>query len=387
MMELKTGPFELTRNQWTTEAPAQGFELSIVVPTFNERENVHELIDRLDSCLSAVVWEVIFVDDDSPDGTAELVRQLATRDYRIRCLQRLRRRGLSSACVEGMLSSSARYLAVIDGDLQHDETLLPQMVEILRGGDADIVIGSRYIAGGGTGDWCAKRVAISRFATLLSRRIVRADLTDPMSGFFMIRRGAFEDAVRNLSGVGFKILLDLFASSPGPLRFLELPYRFQTRRAGESKLDSHAAWDFLMLLLDKLVGHIVPVRFAAFALVGGLGIVMHLLVFFLLFREITGNFALSQSVAAAVAMTSNFFLNNLLTYRDRRLKGWSLLRGWASFTLVCSLGMLANVGIASYLFLTKTFWLLSAFAGIVVGAVWNYAVTAVFTWDARRPGA
>jgi dolichol-phosphate mannosyltransferase len=208
-----------------------------------------------------------------------------------------------------------------------------------------------------------------------------------MSGFFMIRREAFDDSARKLSGVGFKILLDLFASSPIPLRFKELPYRFQSRRAGESKLDSHAAWDFLMLLLDKLVGHIVPVRFAAFALVGGLGIVIHLLVLFLLFREVTGNFALSQSIAAPVAMTSNFALNNLLTYRDMRLKGWSLLRGWASFTLVCSLGLLANVGIASYLFLTKTFWFLSAFAGILVGAVWNYAVTAVFTWDARRPDA
>jgi dolichol-phosphate mannosyltransferase len=208
-----------------------------------------------------------------------------------------------------------------------------------------------------------------------------------MSGFFMIRREAFHDAVRKLSGVGFKILLDLFASSPRPLRFRELPYRFQPRLAGESKLDSHAAWDFLMLLLDKLVGHMIPVRFAAFALVGGLGVGLHLLVFFLLFKGITDNFAMSQSVAALVAMTNNFVLNNLLTYRDMRLRGWGWLRGWASFTLVCSLGLLANVGIASYLFVTKTFWLLSAFGGILVGAVWNYAVTAVFTWEARRPGA
>jgi dolichol-phosphate mannosyltransferase len=364
-----------------------GYDLSVIVPTFNEVDNVSELVSRLDACLEDISWEVIFVDDDSPDGTANLLRTFAAVDPRVRCLRRIGRRGLSSACIEGMLSSSALYLAVIDGDLQHDETLLPQMIKILRSGDADIVVGSRYTVGGETGEWGAKRLAMSHFATLLSRRIVRADLKDPMSGFFMIRRGAFEYAVRNLSGVGFKILLDLFASSPTPLRYMELPYRFQLRRAGESKLDSHVAWDFLMLLLDKLIGHIVPVRFAAFALVGGLGIVIHLLVFFLLFREITGNFALSQSVAAAVAMTSNFALNNLLTYRDMRLKGWSLLRGWASFTLVCSLGMLANVGIASYLFLTKTFWLLSALAGILVGAVWNYAVTAVFTWDARRPDA
>ena len=364
-----------------------GYDLSIIVPTFNEVDNICELVNRLDACLEHISWEVIFVDDDSLDGTANLLRELGKSDRRIRCLRRIGRRGLSSACIEGMLSSSAPYLAVLDGDLQHDETLLPQMMKVLQSGDADIVVGSRYIAGGETGDWCTKRLAISRFATLLSRRIVKAGITDPMSGFFMIRREAFDDAARRLSGVGFKILFDLFASSPRPLRFRELPYRFQIRRAGESKLDSHAAWNFLMLLLDKHVGHLVPVRFAAFALVGGMGIGIHLLVFFLLFREITGNFALSQSVAAGVAMTSNFALNNFLTYRDMRLKGWRWLRGWASFTLVCSLGLLANVGIASYLFLTETFWLFSAFAGILVGAVWNYAMTAVFTWDARRPGA
>ena len=364
-----------------------GYELSIIVPTFNEVDNVSELVSRLDACLEHISWEVIFVDDDSSDGTANLLRQLGASDRRVRCLRRIGRRGLSSACIEGLLSSSAPYLAVIDGDLQHDETLLPQMFQILGNGGADIVVGSRYITGGETGDWCAKRVAMSQFATLLSRQLLRAELTDPMSGFFMTRREAFDDAARNLSGVGFKILLDLFASSPRPLRFKELPYRFQLRRAGESKLDSHVAWDFLMLLLDKLMGHIVPVRFAAFVLVGGLGIGIHLLVFFLLFRWVTDNFALSQTVAALVAMTSNFVLNNFLTYRDMRLRGWPLLRGWASFTLVCSLGLLANVGIASYLFRTKTFWLLSAFAGMLVGAVWNYAVTAVFTWDARRPGA
>ena len=364
-----------------------GYELSIIVPVYNEIDNVSELVSRLDACLEHIAWEVIFVDDDSSDGTASLLRELGMSDRRVRCLRRIGRRGLSSACIEGMLSSSAQHLAVMDGDLQHDETLLPHMINILRSGDADIVVGSRYTAGGETGEWSAKRLAISRFATLLSRRIVRADLTDPMSGFFMISREAFDGAARKLSGVGFKILLDLFASSPRPLRFRELPYRFQLRRAGESKLDSHAVWDFLMLILDKLVGHIIPIRFATFALVGGLGIGIHLLVFFLLFREITGNFALSQSVAASIAMTSNFALNNLLTYRDMRLKGWLLLRGWASFTLVCSLGLLANVGIASYLFITKTFWLLSAFAGILVGAVWNYSVTAVFTWDAHRPGA
>jgi dolichol-phosphate mannosyltransferase len=361
-------------------------ELSIIVPTFNERDNVRELIRRLGSCLTPVSWEVIFVDDDSPDGTADLVHEIGRYDHRVRCLRRLSRRGLSSACIEGMLSSSAPYLVVIDGDLQHDEALLPQMLEILRNGDIDIVIGSRYISGGGIGDWNRTRALISRCATRLSTLILRAHLNDPMSGFFMIRREAFYDTVRKLSGIGFKILTDLFASSPRPLRFKELPYQFRNRQVGESKLDYHAVWDYLMLLLDKLIGHILPVRFIAFTLVGGFGVAIHLLALILLFKGLQTTFVTSQTIATVVAITSNFALNNILTYRDMRLRGWQWVRGWVSFTLVCSVGALANVGIAAYLFRMDTFWVLSALAGIIIGAVWNYAVTATYTWKKPSVG-
>jgi dolichol-phosphate mannosyltransferase len=369
----------------TPKAPAaqaalKGVELSIIVPTFNERENVGQLVERLSSCLTDVAWEVIFVDDDSPDGTADVVRHLSRHDRRVRCCQRLGRRGLSSACIEGMLSSAAPYLAVMDGDLQHDETLLPQMLEIMREDETDIVIGSRYASGGGLGDWDRTRADISRVATRLSRLVLRAELTDPMSGFFLVRGDTFHESVRQLSGIGFKILVDLFASSPRPLRVRELPYAFRPRQAGESKLDHQAVWDYLMLLLDKMVGHIVPVRFLSFTLVGGLGVVAHVLILLLLRHQFHLGFTLSQSIATLAAMTSNFALNNLLTYRDTRLRGWQWVRGWASFTLACGVGALANVGIASYLFNRDTYWLLSALAGIIVGAVWNYAVTATYTW-------
>ena len=255
--------------------PSQGPELSVVVPTFNERANVLELLQRLRECLAGHRWEVIFVDDDSPDGTAQFVREIGQRDNRVRCIQRIGRRGLSLACVEGMLASSAPYLAVIDGDLQHDETLLPHMLERLKQDQTDIVIGTRYAPGGELGDWNQSRAAISHFATRLSRLVLRADLSDPMSGFFMLRREAMERCVRKLSGIGFKILVDLFASSSRPLRFAELPYEFRTRKAGESKLDTQAAWDYVMLLLDKLIGHLIPVRFLAFSLVGGTGVLVH----------------------------------------------------------------------------------------------------------------
>ncbi len=367
-------------NKSPQESRRDGPKLSVVVPTLNEIDNIDQIIQALDRCLDNEQWEVVFVDDDSADGTAERVREHASKDHRVRCIQRIGRRGLSTACIEGMLSSSAPYLAVIDGDLQHDESLLPEMLAILEQEDIDIVVGSRYIAGGGVGDWDESRVNISRLATRLSRMVIRQKLTDPMSGFFMIRREAFQNVVRKLSGVGFKILLDIFASSPELSRFRELPYKFRNREAGVSKLDNRVAWEYGMLLLDKLVGHIVPVRFVSFTMVGGLGMLIHLAVQAVFLKGLGFEFVISQAIATLVAMTFNFALNNVLTYRDMSLTGWYWLRGWFSFSLACSVGAFANVGIASYLFSHNTQWVLAAISGILIGAVWNYAVTMVYTW-------
>ena len=360
-----------------------GPELSIIVPTYNERDNILELVNRLKQCLMRASWEVIFVDDDSPDGTVDRIQALSRSDSRIRCIQRIGRRGLSSACVEGMLASTAPYLAVMDADLQHDENLLPQMLCLLKQeqGETDIVVGSRYVKGGGIGEWDKSRAVISRLATRLSCLVIPAELTDPMSGFFMLRREVFVGSVRDLSTIGFKILLDLFASSPRKLKFKELPYQFRNRQAGESKLDSVAGWDYGMLLLDKLIGHIVPVRFVAFSIVGGMGVLVHLLVLISLFELLKRPFMESQAIATYVAMTFNFTINNVLTYRDRRLLGWRWLRGWISFTLICSVGALANVGIASHLYQMNTGWIPAAVAGIAVSVVWNYAVTMMYTWN------
>jgi dolichol-phosphate mannosyltransferase len=361
--------------------PLRGPELSVIVPTFNERSNVAELVQRISDCLGNCAWELIYVDDDSPDGTADLVRQLAAQDSRIRCLQRLGRRGLSSACVEGMLASSAPYLAVIDGDLQHDERLLPDMLAELKQGDTEIVVGTRYALGGGTGEWAAARLRLSRFGTRLSRMLVPGTLSDPMSGFFMLRRSVFEGAVRKLSNIGTKILMDLFASSPQIPRFKELPYTFRPRHSGESKLDSLTAWEYAMLVLDKMFGHIVPVRFVAFCIVGGLGVGVHFSILsVLLYFEHLG-FLAGQATATVCTMTFNFAVNNVLTYRDKRLRGLRWLRGWLSFNIACSLGACMNVGLATYVNDISGIWYLAAFTGIAVGAIWNYAVTKRLTWS------
>ncbi|HUY84154.1 MAG TPA: glycosyltransferase family 2 protein, partial [Steroidobacteraceae bacterium] len=361
--------------------PPPGAELTVIVPTFNERQNVLALIERLRTALGERGWEVIFVDDASPDGTAALVRELARADRRIRCIERFGRRGLSSACVEGMLASAAPYLAVIDADLQHDESLLPAMLEELRRGRAEIVVGSRYAPGGGIGDWDAGRARLSRIGVRLSRILVPEGLTDPMSGFFMMRRAVFERSRERLSGIGFKLLADLFASHPEPLRFKELPYRFRPRHAGASKLDSVTAWDYAMLLLDKMVGHVIPVRFVAFSIVGALGIIVHFAVLTPLLQIAHTRFAVGQAIAALCAMTFNFALNNILTYRDARLRGWRWLRGWLLFVLACSIGGVMNVTVASFIFKAYGTWVIGALGGILVGSMWNYAVTKFFTWE------
>ena len=358
-------------------------ELAVVVPVFNEAENVATLVAKLDAALTGRNWEVIFVDDNSPDGTAARARDLGRVDRRVRVIQRFDRRGLSSACIEGMCATAAPLVAVIDGDLQHDETLLPKMLDALHDDAAlDVVVGSRFIAGGGTGEWDRDRVAKSAFATKLSRRVLAADLSDPMSGFFMIRTAVLRELVPHLSAIGFKILLDIMTASPRSLRFRELPYVFRTRSAGESKLDHVVAMEYLIALYDRMFGRVVPVRFAMFSAIGVFGLALHMAIVGTMFVGLGAPFLASQIVATAAAMTLNFFLNNALTYRDQRLKGArALFEGWVSFCLVCGVGAIANVGVAGFLHdVEKGQWALSAMAGIVVGAVWNYALSSRFTW-------
>jgi len=293
------------------------------------------------------------------------------------------RGALKTTCIEGALAASATYIAVMDADMQHDENLLPQMLAMLKSGSADLVVGSRYVAGGGIDGLDAARANMSAFATRLSRIICKAEIADPMSGFFMLRRDVLEEALRRLSGQGFKILLDILASSPRSLRIRELPYNFRERQHGESKLDTLVAWEYMMLIVDKLIGHIVPVRFALFAFVGGIGLFIHMSVLWLGLSVAGAAFNLAQTSATILAMTANFFINNLFTYRDRRLRGLAVLRGLFTFYAICSLGAVANVGIAGYVFSRNEVWWLAGLAGIVVGSVWNYAISSVFTWKQK----
>lgn len=356
-----------------------GLELTVVIPVFNEVDNVERMVAALDAALLDIKWEAVFVDDDSPDGTANKITDVAKADPRVRLIHRVGRRGLSSAAIEGMMSSTAEYVAVIDGDLQHDERILPEMLQSVREG-ADIAIGTRYVEGGSTGDWDETRERISRFATWVSHKMTRVELNDPMSGFFLLARETFLLVVHDLSGLGFKILLDILTTAKPALKIAEVPYTFREREEGESKLDTSAAWDFSMLLIDKNIGKLIPVRFVSFAFVGGLGIFVHFLALTAMFQMVGKSFLWAQTTAMITSMVFNYWLNNLLTYRDRRRTGMRWITGLISFVVICSLGGAANVGVANFLYGEQTHWVLSALAGILVGAVWNYAATSLYTW-------
>ncbi|QND72071.1 glycosyltransferase [Tardiphaga robiniae] len=373
---IRPGPGQILQ----AGAPLQ---LSVVVPTFNERGNVATLVQRLDAALVGISWEVIFVDDNSPDGTADAVRELARADSRVRCIRRIGRRGLSGACIEGMLASSAPCAAVIDGDLQHDETQLGKMLGLIESGAAELVIGSRYIEGGSADSFNQQRLGASKFATAVAQRVLKVEIADPMSGFFMIRRDRFEQLAPKLSTQGFKILLDVVATAEGDLRVIEVPYTFGSRLHGESKLDSMVALDFLGLVLAKLTKDTVSLRFLLFAMVGSIGLFVHFAVLFVTLEVFDPPFAEAQAIAAFCAMTGNFLLNNFLTYRDQRLKGFGILRGLAIFYVVCSVGLLANVGVAWSVFDQEPIWWLAGASGALMGVVWNYAMSGLFVWRKR----
>jgi dolichol-phosphate mannosyltransferase len=357
--------------------------LSIVVPTFNERDNVPKLYRKLQAALGGIVWEAVFVDDNSPDRTWEVVRDLARQDGRVRCVRRIGRRGLSGACIEGILASSAPYAAVMDADLQHDETQLPKMLSLLQGGQADLVVGSRYVEGGSADSFDRRRAGFSALATEVAKRALDVSVADPMSGFFMIRRDRFEQLAPQLSTQGFKILLDIVATAHGGLRTVEVPYTFGSRLHGESKLDSMVALDFLGLVLAKFTHDTVSLRFLLFAMVGGAGLFVHLGTLFLGLRLFDLPFAEAQALGAFIAMTSNFILNNFLTYRDQRLKGFAILGGLLAFYLVCSVGLFANVGVAFSVYDKEPIWWLAGAAGALMGVVWNYAMSGLFVWRKR----
>jgi dolichol-phosphate mannosyltransferase len=358
-------------------------ELTVVVPTYSERDNIAEVVQRLDETLAGVEWEVVFVDDDSPDGTSVAAKSIGSRDGRVRCIRRVGRRGLSGACIEGILSSSAPVVAVMDADLQHDETILPQMLQAIRSG-SDLAVASRYTAGGSATEGLSPiRKWGSELATRMANSLIGMQVSDPMSGFFMIRREIVERHAASLAGEGYKVLMDILWTAHKSLKVSEVSYRFRERLAGESKLDTLVTFDYLGLLFSKMFGGVLPVRFLMFGAVGVSGIAVHLLTLQYAISILRLPFAWAQFTAVMVAMTWNFVINNRLTYRDARLTGWRWITGLLIFYLACSIGSIGNVGVASWIYsFHATAWV-AGLAGALMGAVFNYAISSALIWKRK----
>ncbi len=359
-------------------------ELTIVVPTYNERTNLVPFLTSLAAALAGIDYETIVVDDDSTDNTAAAARSLAQQDRRIRVLQRIGRRGLASAAVEGMLAASSPFLLVMDADLQHDERIIPIMLEKIKKEGLDVVVATRNAEGGSMGEFAAERVGLSKAGRFLSSMVCRVPISDPMSGFFVVRSEYFHRVAHNLSCIGFKILVDLLASSREPVRVGEVGFRFRNRIYGESKLDILVGMEYLQLLLHKSTRGTIPVSYLLFGLMGSIGVVCNFLLAGLFSYSFDLSFKSAQFAGALITIAINFLLNNQLTFRSARLRGRKLLAGLGVFYVCCSIGLFAQVMVANGLRAGGMNWPAATLAGIAIGSVWNYTTAFLFVWQVRR---
>ncbi|MEO0542491.1 MAG: glycosyltransferase family 2 protein [Pseudomonadota bacterium] len=356
-------------------------ELSVILPAYNEAKNIPLIVEKIGDALGDLAHEIIVVDDDSPDGTAKVTRELVAEHPHVRCIRRVNRRGLSGACVEGMMAANAPVTVVMDADMQHDETRLPIMLELIRDG-ADLVIGSRFAEGGDhtTGFTAGTRAKGSELATTLANRITGKYTTDPMSGFFMMKRDVADIIAGEVSRDGFKILFDIVSRHGDKLVIKEVPFEFRERIEGESKLGFLVTVQFLGLLVSRYTGGFIPVRFLLFALVGTTGLIVHMLALYGLITYGGIGFAAAQIGATYLAMTTNFAFNNEVTYAHRKLKGPQFAWGLLTFYVVCSIGALANLSISTTLLSWSESAGIAGLAGALMSAVFNYAVTKLVTW-------
>lgn len=357
-------------------------KLSLVVPCYNERGNIRPLLDRLDDTLAGTDWEVIFVDDDSPDGTAAEIARAARGRNDVRLIHRIGERGLAGACIAGLAAAEHPIVAVMDADLQHDETRLPVMLRALADDPAlDLVVGSRKTGGGSHGGGMSGlRRAGSDAANMLARKLLGIGIADPMSGFFMLRRARFDEVAPRLQKAGFKILADMLAASGGRWQAAEIPYEFRPRHEGESKMSAGVTLEFLALLLSHRAGARIPLRLMSYMAVGASGVGVQVATSGLLHGLAGAPLMVSLATGVLAAMTSNFFLNNRITYRDRALRNRALARGLLSFYAIGAIGAVANVLGADWVYGALHSLPVASSSGALLSMMWNFGANSLVTW-------
>jgi dolichol-phosphate mannosyltransferase len=357
---------------------------SIILPTYNEAGSLPRAIEALRTALAGRDdWEVIVVDDDSPDGTWQLAQELGKADRRIRCYRRIDRRGLSSAIVDGLSLGTGERLLVMDADLQHDASKVPELLAALD--NADVSVGSRFMRGGGTGEWSKLRLLLSRTATLACRLVLGLRASDPMSGFFAVRREAFLTVAQRLNPRGYKLLMELLTL----LRVkpvAEVPYVFSPRLAGVSKLSGGVIWEFGLSLIELGTRNIISARFMKYALVGLSGVGVQYGSFYLLWSQLLGEES-GTFAAIGTAAVSNYIANNSWTFAERRHSSAAdLVRGFGLFVGISACGAFINQSVTWYLQHLGALLPLAMAAGILVSTVWNYFLNLDLTWKGHaRP--
>lgn len=353
--------------------------LSLVICTLDEAESIGPVLRELGEALQGIAYEAIVVDDSADERTATVVLAHARIDPRVRLLRRQGARGLASAAIAGWEVARGEALAIMDGDGQHDPSLLPLMLDRLLDSGADLIVASRYAADGPSG-LTGRRQLMSRAGTLVTHLMLGVRSTDPLSGLFVMKRSWFERARPRLSGVGFKILVDMMASGRRRPKLTEVSTALRPRHDGVSKLDFRVIVELAGLLVEKRTGGLVPARFCLFALIGSTGVAVHVSALAAAKASLGLPFWAAQAAATFIAMNSNFFLNNSLTFRDRRLHGRALLPGLLAFYLSCTGGALISEGVGSALNGAGLPWLLAGTTGAFAAALWNYTAAKGAVW-------
>jgi len=342
----------------TKQAQAQ---VSIIIPTYNESENIIQVLKSIgESIPENIPIQAIVVDDNSPDGTGKMVEDYINdtqnkAGYSINVIHRETKSGLSSAILDGIQHSSGETVVVMDSDLSHPPKIIPQLMEEIRTSDCDIVIASRYTEGGEVSGWSTKRKLISKGATGIAKAGLGVNESDPMSGFFAFKRKILEGI--KFDAIGYKMLLEILVKTKGA-KVKEIPYTFTDRTRGSSKLDSSTMFDFVTSVWKLYrYGHAAKVsdtrtsiRFISkagrFYTVGASGLLVNYLVS-LLFADAVVNFWYIHAtiIGIAVSMTSNFILNKIWTFEDRNFEAKKTLGQYGKFVGFSSLGALIQLGI------------------------------------------
>jgi dolichol-phosphate mannosyltransferase len=353
--------------------------LSIICPTLNERDNVaviYQHIDRIVTC----EWELIFVDDNSSDGTRLEIEQLSRRDRRVRLINRVGRKGLASAASEGFLCAVYDHCVLIDADLQHDINNINVMAEEVAQSGNDLVISSRFKVNQTLG-LSSARTRLSIVGNGMIDLILRRQLTDPLSGCFLIRRERYLALHPSLILSGFKILFDILSCPDGrQLTVSEIPIKFLNRHSGESKLRKTVMLEFMGTYVTRMVERVIPLSFIKFSMIGALGVLLHYLILSFFLKLSGFDFAVSQLVTSYLVMVSNFLLNNRYTFSANRLFGGQLVFGLMKFMFFCSFGALISLSFAFYLKDTGLSPVAAGVLGTVAGSLWNFVLNSLYTW-------